>query len=81
MTKPNPIVGAHADMNTDHYRFPRQQRNPERDWEEKCPPMESLAQIVVGWCIILCCVGVALRIAQFIYEALIAQGILGLVSP
>jgi hypothetical protein len=75
MTK-RPIISSHADVRRQDYRFARQQQNPQIPWEEKCPPMESLAEMVVGWMIIIFTGGAAIEVAWFVISALKAQGIL-----
>jgi hypothetical protein len=76
MTK-RPIISSHADVRRQDYRFARQQQNPgQTDWEDRLPPMESLAEMVVGWGIIIITGGAAIELAWFLIGALKAQGIL-----
>lgn len=67
----------HANIRREDFFFPRQQQNPElTTWENKCPPMESLAEMIVGWGIIIVACGAVYEFAMFFLAALKAQGIL-----
>jgi hypothetical protein len=70
------IISAHADYAASDYRFERRRQDADRIELEKSRHMESWWEIATGWLIIILCSCATLRILLFIFEALVAQGIL-----